>query len=400
MVTEKIIIENFSIIKKMELGISKFILLIGPQASGKSLVAKIDYFMNECISALFLKNLSRTASLLEFEKDVQREFSILFPSYLWIDDKFSISRKKGRDFYFTISRSNRKTKNLLKIKYSESIKNTYEQLLNIFKGEKKNSNLLFWFSTQDIFKKNNMSSIDWMTRGFFIPAGRSFFSAIHDNLFALLSSNFDGDESSSASSLANIDPFMKIFGRNYEGIKGKLFANKLLNNNSVSEILKGRYVRYKGKDYIERQGKLIRVENTSSGQQEVMPMLMTILSYANQPVPVPYSSKCFFIEELEAHIFPESQKQIVDLVASLFNDNYGKIGFVLTTHSPYVATAINNVIMKSGKKGIKYAKSDFLAYEINNGEIKDIIEPETGLIDANIIDSVSSIIADEFDKLL
>lgn len=400
MVTEKIIIENFSIIKKMELGISKFILLIGPQASGKSLVAKIDYFMNECISALFLKNLSRTASLLEFEKDVQREFSILFPSYLWIDDKFSISRKKGRDFYFTISRSNRKTKNLLKIKYSESIRNTYEQLLNIFKGEKKNSNLLFWFSTQDIFKKNNMSSIDWMTRGFFIPAGRSFFSAIHDNLFALLSSNFDGDESSSASSLANIDPFMKIFGRNYEGIKGKLFANKLLNNNSVSEILKGRYVRYKGKDYIERQGKLIRVENTSSGQQEVMPMLMTILSYANQPVPVPYSSKCFFIEELEAHIFPESQKQIVDLVASLFNDNYGKIGFVLTTHSPYVATAINNVIMKSGKKGIKYAKSDFLAYEINNGEIKDIIEPETGLIDANIIDSVSSIIADEFDKLL
>ena len=384
----------------MELDISKFILLIGPQASGKSLVAKIDYFMNESISTLFVKNLAKMASLLEFEKDIQREFSVLFPSYLWIDSKFSISRKRGRDFYFTISRSNRKTKNLLKVKYSESIKKVYEDLLSIFKSEKKNSNLFFWFSAQDIFRKNNMASINWMIRGFFIPAGRSFFSAIHDNLFALLSSNFDEDDSSSATSLANIDPFMKIFGRNYEGVKGKPFANKLLNNNSVSEILKGRYVRNKGKDYIERLGKLIRVENTSSGQQEVLPMLMTILSYANQPVPVPYSSKCFYIEELEAHIFPESQKQIVDLVASLFNDNYGKIGFVLTTHSPYVATAINNVIMKSGKKGIKYAKSDFMAYEINNGEIKNIIEPETGLIDAKIIDSVSSIIADEFEKLL
>ena len=400
MAIEKIIIENFSIIKKMELDISKFILLIGPQASGKSLVAKIDYFMNESISTLFVKNLAKMASLLEFEKDIQREFSVLFPSYLWIDSKFSISRKRGRDFYFTISRSNRKTKNLLKVKYSESIKKVYEDLLSIFKSEKKNSNLFFWFSAQDIFRKNNMASINWMIRGFFIPAGRSFFSAIHDNLFALLSSNFDEDDSSSATSLANIDPFMKIFGRNYEGVKGKPFANKLLNNNSVSEILKGRYVRNKGKDYIERLGKLIRVENTSSGQQEVLPMLMTILSYANQPVPVPYSSKCFYIEELEAHIFPESQKQIVDLVASLFNDNYGKIGFVLTTHSPYVATAINNVIMKSGKKGIKYAKSDFMAYEINNGEIKNIIEPETGLIDAKIIDSVSSIIADEFEKLL
>lgn len=193
---------------------------------------------------------------------------------------------------------------------------------------------------------------------------------------------------------------MKIFGRNYERIKGKSSTDKLLNNSSVSEILKGKYVRNKGKDFIERQGKLIRVENTSSGQQEVLPMLTTILSYANQQIPVPYSSKCFYIEELEAHIFPESQKQIVDLVASLFNEYYGKIGFVLTTHSPYVATAINNVIMKSGKKGIKYAKSDFSAYTINNGEIKNIIEAETGLIDANIIDSVSSIIAEEFDKLL
>ncbi|MBO5950556.1 MAG: AAA family ATPase [Fibrobacteraceae bacterium] len=399
MVTEKIIIENFSIIKKMELDISKFILLIGPQASGKSLVAKIDYFMNESISALFLKNLSKAASLLEFEKDVQREFSNLFPSYLWVGCKFSISRKKGNDFYFTISRSNRKTVNLLKVKYSESFKNAYETILNVIKREKKNSSLFFWFD-RDIFKKNNMETINWMTNGFFIPAGRSFFSAIHDNLFTLLSSSFDEDNSSSSTSLANIDPFMKIFGRNYERIKGRPFVNRLLNTNTVSEILKGQYIREKGKDFIERQGERIRVENSSSGQQEVLPMLMTILSYANQSVPVPYSSKCFFIEELEAHIFPESQKQIVDLVASLFNNNYGKVGFVLTTHSPYVATAINNAIMKSGKKGIKYAKSDFSAYEINNGKIKNIIESETGLIDANIIDSVSSIIADEFDKLL
>lgn len=400
MATEKIIIENFSIIKKMELDISKFILLIGPQASGKSLVAKIDYFMNENISTLFVKSLAKAASLLEFEKNVLREFSVLFPSYLWVDSKFSISRKKGSDFYFTISRSNRKTTNLLKIKYSENIKRTYEQLLSILKREKKNSNWFFLFTARDIFIKNNMSSIDWMTNGFFIPAGRSFFSAIHDNLFTLLSSNFEEDDSTSSTSLANIDPFMKIFGRNYERIKGKSSTDKLLNNSSVSEILKGKYVRNKGKDFIERQGKLIRVENTSSGQQEVLPMLMTILSYANQQIPVPYSSKCFYIEELEAHIFPESQKQIVDLVASLFNEYYGKIGFVLTTHSPYVATAINNVIMKSGKKGIKYAKSDFSAYTINNGEIKNIIEAETGLIDANIIDSVSSIIAEEFDKLL
>lgn len=400
MATEKIIIENFSIIKKMELDISKFILLIGPQASGKSLVAKIDYFMNESISTLFVKSLAKAASLLEFEKNVLREFSVLFPSYLWVDSKFSISRKKGSDFYFTISRSNRKTTNLLKIKYSENIKRTYEQLLSILKREKKNSNWFFLFTARDIFIKNNMSSIDWMTNGFFIPAGRSFFSAIHDNLFTLLSSNFEEDDSTSSTSLANIDPFMKIFGRNYERIKGKSSTDKLLNNSSVSEILRGKYVRNKGKDFIERQGKLIRVENTSSGQQEVLPMLMTILSYANQQIPVPYSSKCFYIEELEAHIFPESQKQIVDLVASLFNEYYGKIGFVLTTHSPYVATAINNVIMKSGKKGIKYAKSDFSAYTINNGEIKNIIEAETGLIDANIIDSVSSIIAEEFDKLL
>lgn len=400
MATEKLIIENFSIIRKIELDVSSFILLIGPQASGKSLVAKINYFMSESVSALFIKNLLNISPWSEFEKDVQREFSILFPSYLWIDNKFSITRRKGKNYSFSISRSPNKQKNLLKIKISENIKAEYSLLLNLLKNEKKLSNSMFWFSAQDVFVKNGIKAIDWMARGVFIPAGRSFFSTIHDNLFTLLSSNLDSEDSPSSVSLANIDPFMKIFGRNYEGIKGRPFAKKLMDDETVTKILKGQYVRDKGKDYIDHQGKMIRVENTSSGQQEVLPMLMTILSYANQQVPLPYSRKLFFIEELEAHIFPESQKQIVDLVATLFNSNYGKIGFVLTTHSPYVATALNNVIMKAGKKGIKYSKSDFSAYEINNGEIKKIIEPETGLIDAAAIDSVSAIIADEFDKLL
>lgn len=396
-----VIIEKFSLIDKIELKNSAFTLLIGPQASGKSLVAKLKYFMNECISSLFMKCLMNSAPIAEFEKAVVREFSSLFPSYLWINDKFSVSRKVDNRYSFCISRSRNKTKNLLNFKYSEEIKKIYVEIFTAVKSAKKEKKVLFFFGLDDFLKAMYPKPFEWMTKCYFVPAGRSFFSAIHDNLFALLSSNFDeSDGSVTGSSLANIDPFMKIFGQNYERVKHIADSRSILKDEKLMKILKGMYVRKNGHDYIQQNDKMVKVENASSGQQEVLPMLMTMLYYAARNPSFPYSKNMFVIEEPEAHIFPESQKQIVDLIASLFNNNYGRTEFVITTHSPYVATSLNNVIMKSGRKGIKYTTSDFSAYAIQDGYIKSIIDKETNLIDSEIIDSVSNVIADEFDSLL
>jgi len=48
------------------------------------------------------------------------------------------------------------------------------------------------------------------------------------------------------------------------------------------------------------------------------------------------------IEEPEAHIFPETQKQIMELIALAINVTDSKI--LITTHSPYILTSTNLLI--------------------------------------------------------
>ena len=88
--------------------------------------------------------------------------------------------------------------------------------------------------------------------------------------------------------------------------------------------------------------------------------------------------------------------------------------FVITTHSPYILTAMNNLILAhdvSTKLGqdklpatvdpdcmIKY--EDVRAYTIDNGKLVNIKDDELRLIGVNVIDSVSDDFASEFDELL
>ena len=88
----------------------------------------------------------------------------------------------------------------------------------------------------------------------------------------------------------------------------------------------------------------------------------------------------------------------------------------MSTHSPYILTSINNLLLASQlikqDKNLKekvgeIIRDDFLldvshleAYLISDGAAKSIIDTETGLINADEIDGVSVSLAQEFDKLL
>jgi hypothetical protein len=106
-----------------------------------------------------------------------------------------------------------------------------------------------------------------------------------------------------------------------------------------------------------------------------------------------------------------------NLIALTFNQSKNNLQFVVTTHSPYVLTALNNLL----QAGLLYESldgdrllslqtvmpqfktlepKDISAYAFMAGGCSTIIEPETGLIDASIIDSVSDILAIEFDALI
>jgi hypothetical protein len=89
---------------------------------------------------------------------------------------------------------------------------------------------------------------------------------------------------------------------------------------------------------------------------------------------------------------------------------------VLTTHSPYILTSINN-LLQAGKlydgagpdvkrlEGViplsqTLRPGEVGFYALEDGGAKAIIDSETGLIDAAVIDGVSDEIATQFDELL
>lgn len=121
-------------------------------------------------------------------------------------------------------------------------------------------------------------------------------------------------------------------------------------------------------------------------------------------------SSFIVIEEPEAHLFPEAQKEIVDLISLLANLNNNQI--IITTHSPYILASINNLIFadKIGKlhkekvdkkisKKFWIDKNKVGVYFIDNGECEDIMEHELDMIKIEIIDSISRKINEDYDFL-
>ena len=122
-----------------------------------------------------------------------------------------------------------------------------------------------------------------------------------------------------------------------------------------------------------------------------------------------------FIEEPEANLFPEKQKRIAYYLASL-QKMRNKPELILSTHSPYILTSVNNLLYASElvkqdqslkEKLTEIIDDKFLldaencsAYLIEGGVAKSIIDKETNLINADELDSVSGNIMQDFERLM
>ena len=110
------------------------------------------------------------------------------------------------------------------------------------------------------------------------------------------------------------------------------------------------------------------------------------------------------------------QRELVCYFAELANSDRLRFHSTITTHSPYILSAFNNLIEASQVVAAKpemkdevarlipghywLNSADFKAYCIHDGNLESIVDIETGLISANYLDSVSETIGVEFDELL
>jgi predicted ATPase len=414
---ESLTVKNFLVIKNAYFKVGKINLIIGPQASGKSVLAKLLYFFREFLNETYLNTVKTQGKKISIIKNGKADFEQYFPKYTWNNKQFEIVYHIN-DIEVKILRTKTISGNLtLRLNYSKNLETLNKKLKIAYKKEleeyqeegkierKRIGISLLHFLDKHLYKTEIGNSFQ---RSLFIPASRSFFANLQKNVFTFLANNID------------IDPFIKDFGSEYESIKRfyriefegknkKIYDLKKKIDRLVEVVLVGKYKYEDEKDWIEHDNKKINLSNASSGQQEALPMLLNMSVW---PFVLEDRKFTFFIEEPEAHLFPVSQKHIMSLFALIYN--HMKHGFVFTTHSPYILTAINNMILaydikeeKGEKKVAKIMDVDFCikykdvrAYTIENGELKSILNDKTRLIGSSIIDSVSDEFENVFNKLL
>jgi len=364
-------INKFLFLENIEYKSKRFNVIIGKQASGKSLIVKLDYFFKEIIFLHTTVSNSLKENKLEFEERIRRYFTTYFPKYTWEKEEINLEFYKD-DFEIKITKT--KLAKKLKLEFNTNFLNYKDQLKN---------NIL----TNDILNNIiNIKSEFNLPQIVFIPAARSFLANIEKNLFKFIQEKI------------NIDPFLINLGVQYENIKNKTTSNNPIIKNLMSEILDGEYIYQNEESWIKKNNKQTKLINSSSGQQEALPMLL-LLSYF-------YSMKntILYVEEPEAHLFPKSQKNIIELLAIFYKNNNN---VSITTHSPYILSSINNLIIlneaikKGYKKELEYKSidiNDVSAYILENNQLKNIIEDN--LIDASQIDNISNEINEEFDEYM
>ena len=390
------------------------------------MTAKLFYFFKTFLSNGIIEGIKKGLDNRKIRWKQTKIFEIYFPKETWPKNDFHI-RYSVDDTYLAIEK---KTENSLSFDYSESVRKLIQKGKEILNETGRivdaSNKLSFWdrimidFDAQDKFLNYLREQLMFSSpyKQYYIPAGRVFFAFLQKNIFSFI--KHIGTEA--------IDPFLLEFANLYEKIKmhpdslinpqtGEDYSDQYLEKyqNYFEKVLNSKHKEEKGIDYLfHPDARKVSLLNASSGQQELLPLLLTLRYFANTRNG---KGVTIYIEEPEAHLFPTAQKNIVELMAEIFNLPDIDIQFIITTHSPYILSSFNNLMQagalsRDANNGVLeklekiVPKSRHLdpkavrVYSLKKGIKTDLIDPELELINVNVLDEVSNEISIEFGQLL
>lgn len=432
---ERISIRNFCGIKNVSLELSPISLFIGPQATGKSVAAKLIYYFREAIAGLSSFALAQTEWTA-----VKRKLGERFASYFAVTEVGAgafVLRYDKNDAYIQVSRG-RASGVSIKLETSDFFENIYAKLLSSAQepsqsaGEgEEASQPQTATRLRDLFLRLAQPVLgdSCSYEQLFIPAARASLALLPTQFLAQIVGQQD------------IDVWMPKFAELLNGTRNTMrrlgfygeaptFGSKatqtLLTHfrASIQPILRAE-MQYDGEAEKLKldDGRIISLLRASSGQQESLPLLLvlgrfTALHHAQ--------GRSVFIEEPEAHLWPGAQRRIVNLLAEMYHRRKDQVQLVLTTHSPYVLSSFNNLLesgrryaaleeeaataLKAGAKAKLRSRSRQLeeliprdrslppgsvgAWEFSEGSARHLVDDDFGILGSDLLDAVS----DELDS--
>ncbi|MGO9316412.1 MAG: AAA family ATPase [Terracidiphilus sp.] len=416
----KLTVKNFSVIKEAELEFGKITVLIGPQASGKSLLCKLAYFLGPILSEFAATSAASDKPWEQFIEDTRNQFRLRFPPYAWRNSTYSIRYEEGL-YGVSVNASEVIGENIIELSLTEDFRELYEKRnLSIpastlqQEDENARSRGIFFRRWNFLHALNLLQDRTKVENSAYVPAGRSFFSNLN-NVFEIFKNE-------------NLDPLLKEFAANLDwastpaGIPLSALKHKILS--AIEVIQGGRFLLKDGSAMFEDDnGIQLPLGMVSSGTQELVPLFRILSKLIRDSIatsgsdgPERLREHFLIVEEPEAHIFPNTQNELVKVFSQLSNELYLSFSWVITTHSPYILMAFNNLIeagqVAKAKPELKneiaklipeqywIKEGDFKAYAIEDGVLTSIVAKDTGLVSANYLDQVSETIGVEFDELL
>ena len=224
-----------------------------------------------------------------------------------------------------------------------------------------------------------------------IPTERNLISIISSAIFGLTATNIA------------LPKHILTFGAEYE-----LFRRNT--NDVVIPHLGITYKNVRGLDFVfHDENNFLPLSASASGYQSIIPIQLVL-----ENSPLYYNDSLYIIEEPELNLYPITQKRLVNYIVSKSCEVNNQL--LLTTHSPYVLSSLNNLLFafKVAQKHPEQSEEitkiipkeswlnpdDFAAYFVADGTVRSIVNPKTGLISENELDGVSEDIGDEFNALM
>ena len=391
---ERLIVKSFGPVKDLDILFKKVTLFIGDQGTGKSCVAK------------------------------------LFSMFKWTEKV--LSQKKYKLSYF--EQYNRFKTKLCAYHRIESFINENSYI----KFEGNIYDFLYENGYFSVTEKNH--DIKGISKVMYVPAERSIVS-VAENKSKLLKELPDSSETFSDEFVNAKKFFQSGYNLPFEGLRfeydslndtgwihGANYKVRLINASSgiqsslpmciVSEYLSSKIsdkeevkLSKEEKDKLEKR--VAEIMQNEEYSDSIKDMMIRQLSYANR-----YDRLINIVEEPELNLFPRSQMEVLKSLV-LNNASSDENMLVFTTHSPYSLAIINTMIM--GAKAYANANEELrnriksilpVKYQINDDDIaayrlsssdaiycQSVINPNTGLVSKNELDSASDDIMRVFNSL-
>jgi energy-coupling factor transporter ATP-binding protein EcfA2 len=391
----KLKIRDFGPVRNISTDIRDINLFVGPQASGKSAIAKMVYFfLSLKKDVLTYLNTESNRTIPDFERVLRQKFAGYWGTAT-VERTFSIKFEYTRKKFIELTPQ---SNGYIGVKHSEEFK---KEMSAIFR---KSNEMGKTIKPEAEWEFREMASRlveqDEKTETIYIPAGRGVLSSLTDFLPQIVNRvSFDSRmlELTLNDFIEKLLLLQRFFDKPLDDViaKAALLLPPAVKQDThcvnlarerIESVLKGTY-RY------DKNGGKITVGDTevhpafaSSGQQESLWVVMTLFYLILKQCPA-----FIIIEEPEAHLFPEAQKHIAELMALVANMNGNQL--MVTTHSPYILSPLNTLmyIGQAGKKTMiemKRAIDSSLwldakkvkAFFVEKGGIRSILDEKSALI--------------------